>query len=169
MANLTIDADAHPARTQLHVRVAMTAVAAVPSTFPSACRARADGDVRILWIGPERWLLVSDAGSAEALARYCARTLEGVLHHAADNSAAMACARLQGARVRELLAMGSGIDWYGAEVMPGYCARTRFARIPVIVDVLEPQVFELYYDRSHGGYLRRWFEHAAGDPLLAVS
>lgn len=169
MGNLAIDADAHPARAQLQLRVTMTAVAALPSTFPPARRAHADGDVRILWMGPDRWLLVSDERGADALARYCARVLEGALHHVADNTAAMACARLQGARVRDLLAMGSGIDWHGAEVMPGYCARTRFARLPAIVHALEPRSFELYYDRSHCDYLRRWFAHAAGDPLLAAS
>lgn len=121
----------------------------------------------MLWLGPDQWLLLSDRVPAAELAARCNRALDGLSYHAAEVSAALACARVQGPRVRQLLAMGSGCDWEDSQAPVSQCRRTRFARIAVVVHAVAADAFELYYDRSFRYYLDRWLAHAGRDPLIA--
>lgn len=169
MARVLIDLDVHPRRFKLRLRVAMSAAAQAAQLLdlPAALQTRVSGDTAALWLGPDQWLMVSDRVPAAAVAEKCAGVLDGLSYHTAEVTAALACARVQGAAVRELLTMGSGIDWEISRVPVAQCRRTRFARIPIVVHAVAADAFELYYDRSYRHYLECWFAHATSDPLIA--
>jgi sarcosine oxidase gamma subunit len=62
--------------------------------------------------------------------------------------------------------MLSGLDYDARRFRPGRCARTRMAKVAVIVRAVEEDRFELYVDRSVAGYLDSWLRRSAGDPVL---
>jgi sarcosine oxidase subunit gamma len=168
MAELELDYEAHPRRAVVRLRVPLSsaAQAAAALSLAAPLTACVAGDVTSLWIGPDQWLLVSDRLTAPAIVAECAAALAGRLHLAVDATSALECAALEGARARELLAMGSGVDWSLASLPAGRCVRTRFARVALVAHAVGDSRFDLYVDGSHRAYLDRWFAHAVRDPLL---
>jgi heterotetrameric sarcosine oxidase gamma subunit len=155
-------------RTLVRLRVALPqADAAARRLELPPAGAWSGADPQALWAAPDQWLLVSRQQSPDALIAHCAGALAGVLHHAVDESDALHCLALEGAGARTLLAMGSGVDFDPERFKAGRCARTRLAKVAVLVAALEGERFELYADRSIGAYLLDWFHQAGRDPLVA--
>ena len=76
---------------------------------------------------------------------------------------------LSGARAREVLAKGCGLDFHPRVFGPGRCAQSALARAPVIVHQTdEGPSYELYVDASFAAYLWAWLEDAAGEYDLAI-
>ena len=113
-------------------------------------------DPRSLWLGPDRWLLVSGSISADSLVKQCRETLADVLHNAVDNSAGLAVFRIVGPGARDLLAAGCGLDFRGQNYPIGNCCRTRLAQIAAIIVAEGPEQFDVYVDRSYEAYLSEW-------------
>lgn len=126
-------------------------------------------DPQALWVGPDQWLLVSRRQTPDALIEHCGQALEGVLHHAVDSSDALHCLAVEGVGARTLLAMGSGVDFDAGRFKAGQCARTRLAKVAVLIAALEGERFELYADRSVGAYLTNWLHQAGRDPLVGAA
>jgi sarcosine oxidase subunit gamma len=168
MPELELDYGAHPRRAivRLRVPVAYGEHAAGALGLAAPLTARVAGDVTSLWVAPDQWLLVSDRIAPSPIVEHCAHALAGRLHLAVDATSALHCAAVEGARVRALLAMGSGLDWSPAGLPAGRCVRTRFARIAIVAHAVGDSRFDLYLDGSHRAYLDRWFAHAVRDPLL---
>ena len=125
--------------------------------FQLASPQSADGsDPRSLWIGPDRWLIVSSSMSAESLVKKCEESLGDILHNAVDNSAGLAVFRLTGTGARNLLAAGCGIDLRDEKFQVGNCCRTRFAQIAAVITADAPEQFDIYVDRSYENYLGAW-------------
>ncbi len=123
-------------------------------------------DPRSLWIGPDRWLLVSSSISADLLVKRCEETLADVLHNAVDNSAGLAVFRLTGPGARDLLAAGCGLDFRTGKFRVGDCCRTQFAQIAAVIIAEGPEQFDIYVDRSYEVYLGEWLKdsQALGGP-----
>ena len=113
-------------------------------------------DPRSLWIGPDRWLIVSSSMSAASLVEKCEEALANVLHNAVDNSAGLAVFRIVGPGVRDLLAAGCGLDFRDEKFLVGKCCRTRFAQIAAVIAAENPEQFDIYVDRSYEKYLSDW-------------
>ncbi len=113
-------------------------------------------DPRSLWFGPDRWLLVSEAISADSLIKKCEEALADVLHNAVDNSAGLAVFRVAGPGARDLLAADCGLDFRSEKFPVGNCCRTQFAQIAAIIAAEGPEQFDIYVDRSYEAYLGEW-------------
>jgi sarcosine oxidase, subunit gamma len=163
-----IQFDAHPARNKIRLRVMMAhaRAAAERLQLPDTFEAYVGSDATSLWLGPDQWMFVSDHLSSASLISHATELLGPIPHHAVDVSSAFYCVRLRGARVRDLLSMGSGVNW--DRVLRGQCRRTRFARIAILAHAVEPDTFEIYFDRSYRAYLEAWLAHASSDPLLST-
>lgn len=111
---------------------------------------------RSLWLGPDRWLLVSETTAADVIVDSCERALAGVLHNAVDYTAGLAVFRLAGCGARQLLATGTGIDLRPDSFPPGSCCRTRLAQVAAVITVDASERFEVYVDRSYGDFLSDW-------------
>ncbi len=121
----------------------------------------ADGDPQSLWLGPDRWLLVSDSMAADAIVRNCEETLAGTLHNAVDNSAGLTVFRISGPGARDLLASGCGIDFRTQHLPAGTCCRTQLAQIAAVIVADTREQFDVYVDRSYASYLSDWLGDAA--------
>jgi sarcosine oxidase subunit gamma len=123
---------------------------------------RVSGDnPRSLWFGPDRWLLVSDTITPEAIVDSCDHALDGILHNAVDNSAGLAVVRLTGSDARHVLATGTGVDLRPASFPVDSCCRIRLAEIAIVLVADAPDSYELYVDRSYESYLSSWLAESS--------
>ncbi len=115
-----------------------------------------------LWLGPDEWLITAPGGKDDGLAG----RLNGVLagHHASavDVSDARTVIVLRGARARDVLAKGCGLDLHPRQFRPGRCAQTGLARASVLIHQTSgAPAYDIYVDRSFTEYLWTWLEDAA--------
>ncbi|MEV5551561.1 sarcosine oxidase subunit gamma family protein [Streptomyces sp. NPDC052309] len=146
------------------------------------------GELAVLWLGPDEWLVVGPAASTGLAERL--RTAIGDEHvaiadehtavvdeHTAvvDVSAQRTTLLVAGPRSRDLLAHGCPLDLHPRAFGIGRCAQTTLARARVVLvarDDLRPGFWVLVRS-SFAGYLADWLLDAAtehvGQPALQVS
>jgi sarcosine oxidase subunit gamma len=120
------------------------------------------GSLRVLWLGPDEWLVVAlgDAGAdlPALLARAVARRRAAI----SDLSSSRAVIEIGGIAARDLLAAGCGLDLHPRAFHAGQCAQTLFARVPVILDQLDEEPhYRLLVRRSYARWLCDWLVDAA--------
>jgi sarcosine oxidase, subunit gamma len=122
------------------------------------------GEFRCLWLGPDEWLAVGPAGTAQDLAQRLASALAGQHAAVVDVSASYATLQLSGARAREVLAKACTLDLHQRAFRAGQCAQTNVARTQGILALEDEQpVFRLFVRRSLAGYLAEWLLDAMGE------
>ncbi len=107
-----------------------------------------------LWLGPDEWLVVSDADVTGALEE----VLEGQHCAIVDVSEARAVLELSGAGVIDVLASGCRLDL--DSLRPGVCAQTALARAHALLEPREGGVWRLFVSRSFAAYMQAWIEDA---------
>jgi sarcosine oxidase subunit gamma len=118
--------------------------------------------VRVLWLGPDEWLVTAPEGAVPELTTRIERALAERRAAITDLSAGRAIIAVAGPRGRELLEKGCGLDLHPRVFAPGQCAQTLFARLPVIIDQLGPAPsYRLYVRRSSARWLCQWLIDAA--------
>ncbi len=117
------------------------------------------GAVRVLWLGPDEWLITAPEGGDGGLSQRLARTEGAVVTDLSSSRAAIA---ISGAASRRLLEKGCGIDLHPRAFGPGDCAQTLLARVPVIVDQVAPApAYRVFVRRSLARWLAGWLIDAA--------
>ncbi|MGW1911608.1 sarcosine oxidase subunit gamma [Streptomyces sp. NPDC002076] len=121
------------------------------------------GDVTVVWLGPDEWLVVGLRGTE--------RDLESRIRAAAgdepvsvtDVSAQRTTLLVGGPRARDLLAHGCSLDLHPRAFGPGRCAQTTVARTQVVLVARdEPRAgFWVLVRSSFAGYLVDWLLDAA--------
>ena len=111
----------------------------------------AEGDRELLWLGPDEWLLVG--GSLGRVASALAGV--GVHHSLFDVSGNRAVLDLSGKDRREHLSTGCGLDLDTRSWLPGMCAQTLLARIPVLLQE-RGDATRVFVRSSFAGYLVTW-------------
>ena len=119
------------------------------------------GDPQSLWLGPDRWLLVSESKSALAIIDHCEQKIRRCLYSAVDYSAALALFRVTGPGARTLLASGTGLDLRAEQFPIGTCSRTKLAQVAAIIVAVGPAHYDVYVDRSFESYLGNWLAESA--------
>lgn len=114
------------------------------------------GATRILWLGPDERLLVSEHPVVELPALIGNGTVTDVSH-------GRAALRVSGPQVRAALAKGCPLDLHPREFPPDRCAQTAIARVSVILDHVRPDVFDLYCPRSYAGSFWHWLSDACAE------
>jgi methylglutamate dehydrogenase subunit D len=105
-----------------------------------------DGRPRILWTGPNRWLVVEPE----------TRDLDAVLQDAlAPTGAAVvdlghgrASLRLSGRSARDALMKAGPLDWHVNAFTPGMCAQTALFHVSALIDCRDESTFDLYVARG---------------------
>ena len=127
-------------------------------------RVAAMRELRTLWLGPDEWLVTAPQGVASDLFGRLTRALAGRPAAVHDLSASRAAIEVAGARARDLLAKGCGLDLHPRAFGPGQCAQTVFAKLPVILDQLSPApLYRLFVRRSSARWLVQWLIDAADE------
>ena len=112
---------------------------------------------RIVWLGPDEWLVTSDARSPQELEE--ALRAAGA-PAAVDVSAQRTGLRLAGPLVRELLALGCALDLYPSVFPPGTCAQTTVGQVGVVL-IADTDAVRLLVRPSFAGHLAAWLLDAA--------
>jgi sarcosine oxidase subunit gamma len=156
-----------PFRTQLDLRLDPDgpAAAAVGKELglplpTQACTSARAGDVDILWLGPDEWLVVGPPGAAEGLTEQL-RSAVGAEHGSVvDVSAQRTTLVLSGPGIRDLLAGGCAIDLHPRAFGIGDCVQTELAHAPVVLLRRDPG-FWVLVRASFAAHLVDWLVDAS--------
>ncbi|WP_406271829.1 sarcosine oxidase subunit gamma [Actinacidiphila glaucinigra] len=127
------------------------------------CTSVRTGDLAVLWLGPDQWLVVGPPGAQEDLEARL-RKAAGEAHvSVTDVSAQRTTLLVSGPRARDLLAHGCSLDLHPEVFGPGACARTALARAQVVLVAREETRagFWVLVRSSFAGYLADWLLDAA--------
>jgi len=123
-------------------------------------RVAAMGPVRVLWLGPDEWLVVAEGEALDLLPRL-ERAVARRRAALSDLSSSRVILQIAGNRARELLAAGCGLDLHPRAFVVGQCAQTLLARVPVILDQLgDAPHYRVFVRRSYAGWLIDWLTDA---------
>jgi sarcosine oxidase subunit gamma len=150
-------AEAGPARqVGLRLRLPFPAyLAGIPLAL-TPNRVAVAGGLRVLWLGPDEWLVVAEGDAPDLLPRL-ERAVAGRRAAVTDLSASRAIIELTGVKARDLLAAGCGFDMHPRVFGPGQCAQTLLARVPVILDQLsDAPHYRVLVRRSYARWLVDW-------------
>ena len=131
-------------------------------SMPLVANTYSSGGHSIYWLGPDEWLVETDARDVVVLGTELSAALAGF--HAAINdvSGGHAALRVDGADARSVLAKGCTLDLHEREFAPGQCARTGMARASVLLAATDDApACSIVVGRSFADYLCRWLAHAA--------
>jgi sarcosine oxidase subunit gamma len=150
-----------PADAALAARLAGALGAALP-TDPNTVAAA--GARRVLWLGPDEWLVVDEPGAAPALLDALYRAGAGALVTTVDLSANRTTLELTGAQAPDALAKGCALDLHPRAFAAGACAQTLVARAQVVLDQVDDRpTYRLHVRGSFAAYLASWLLDAARD------
>jgi sarcosine oxidase subunit gamma len=134
----------------------------VPPTMPGT--AACAGATRILWLGPDEWLAVSESGEPGALIADLERALAGGHALVSDVSHSRCILGLAGPCARQVLMKGCGLDLDPVVFAAGQCAQSALARAHMLLhQTSDAPSYHLYTHRSFADYVFRWLEDAASE------
>jgi sarcosine oxidase subunit gamma len=121
------------------------------------------GELSVLWLGPDEWLLVSPAGSAARLRYTLEEALDEEFGAVTDVSAQRTIIELSGPSAREVLAKGCAIDLHPRSFRSAQCAQTLLARAQIILVCRDSgtRCFWLMVRSSFARYMADWLTDAA--------
>ncbi|MDT0460399.1 sarcosine oxidase subunit gamma family protein [Streptomyces sp. DSM 41527] len=130
-----------PFLTQLTLRLqpgspaARAVEASLGSPLPGPLRAEMSGDVKVLWMGPDEWLLVAPDGRQRDLVAQLRSAVGDEFATVTDVSAQRTTLALSGHLVRTVLAQGCALDLDPRVTPVGSCLTTLLAQAPVTLVV----------------------------------
>ncbi|MFD5541200.1 sarcosine oxidase subunit gamma [Streptomyces sp. NPDC127079] len=153
-----------PFLTQLTLRVepGSAAARAVESCLgvplPGPLRTQPAGEVDVLWMGPDEWLLVAPDGHRDDLVARLRSAVGAGFATVTDVSAQRTTLALTGPLVRTVLAQGCAIDLDPRVTPAGSCPTTLLAQAPVTLVVRDDAARDvrLLVRSSFAGYLAAW-------------
>lgn len=118
---------------------------------------------RVIWLGPDEWLVTSPFRSPAALEADLRAALGTGCGAVVDVSAQRTALRLRGDRVRDVLATGCSLDLHPRVFGPGAAAQTVLGQAGVVLLALDGTGthFQLVVRSSFARYLADWLLDAA--------
>jgi sarcosine oxidase, subunit gamma len=145
-----------PGRAILHLKTWTRAPVSLPGP------ALGVRDARLLALGPDEWLMMSDSIDGPGLHGAVAAPAREHGVAVVDMSHGMAGLRLGGVAARDVLSMGCGLDLHAKSFPVGSATRTRFAQLPVVIECTSSAPrYEIYVGASYLPYLQAWIADAA--------
>lgn len=150
-----------PFLAQVDVRLHPEAAARAPLRLPTRPNtAWEEGQRAALWLGPDEWLVLGPPGAGPEIVAELHRALEGLHRSVVDVGANRVALELRGARAKDVMAKGCGLDLDRRAWTAGSCAQTLLARVPVILYERE-ETTRVLIRPSFSGYLVDWLLDAA--------
>ena len=132
---------------------------------PRGLRRAAAGEVAFLGVGPNRWLAISESGSA--FTEDLEAALDGVGSVIAQTDG-IAVLRIAGPRARSAFAKGLSIDLDPGAFAIGDVASSILAHIAVTIWRTDESSYEVAVPRSFAGDLGHWLAESAAEFGLAL-
>ena len=104
----------------------------------------------VLWLGPDEWLVVAEAGTEETIVGALTDALGSSHRSVVDVSANRIAFDLTDGI--DLLTIGCGLDLDPARWLPGMCVQTLFGRAQVILHQLDERTTRVFVRPSFVGY-----------------
>ncbi|MGI5160619.1 sarcosine oxidase subunit gamma [Microbispora sp. CA-102843] len=118
------------------------------------------GDLEVLWLGPDEWLVVGPDGAAPGLVERLMEAVDGEHVSIVDVSAQRTTLVIAGDRARDVLAHGCALDLHPRVFGPGRCAQTMLARAGVVL-VAGEDGFRVLVRSSFAEYVAAWLLDAS--------
>jgi sarcosine oxidase subunit gamma len=115
-----------------------------------------------LWLGPDEWLVTSEAEQAADVVRDLEARLDGRHRSVLDVSAGRVAIELGGEDRFELLAAGCGLDLHPRSWRSGMCAQTLLAHVAVLLQE-RATTTRAFLRPSFAGHLVTWLGRVAAD------
>ncbi|MFF7650953.1 sarcosine oxidase subunit gamma [Streptomyces sp. NPDC007983] len=123
----------------------------------------ASGPHKVLWLGPDEWLVVSRA-DGHAVAAELREALAGDPGSAVDVSANRTTLELRGPAARQVLEKGCPLDLHPRAFGPGQAVSTTVGPVAVLLwQVDDAPTYRLLPRSSFADYLARWLIDAMGE------
>jgi sarcosine oxidase, subunit gamma len=149
-----------PFLAQVDVRLHPDAVERAPHPLPTRPNtAWEQGSRAALWLGPDEWLVLGPPGTGPEIVAEYHRALEGLHRSVVDVGANRVALEVSGARGKDVMAKGCGLDLDPRAWRAGCCAQTLLARVPVILHERE-QTTGVLIRPSYANYLVDWLLEA---------
>lgn len=131
----------------------------------AANRFTQSGERRIIWLGPDEWLIMAPDGEARAIeAHLRAARPDDPWLAVTDVSDNMTGFALAGPEARATLAKGCALDLHPRVFTPGQCAQTLLARTRMLLLQTGPRPsYEIWVRNSFARYAGEWLEDALGE------
>lgn len=123
------------------------------------------GELTVLWLGPDEWLVVGPEGSQEDIQDAVSAALAGDHGAVVDVSAHRTVLAVTGPKAREVLNKGCALDLHPNAFESNRCAQTMLARAGVVLvcrDAAAPD-FRVLVRSSFARYLADWLHDAAAE------
>ncbi len=136
-------------------------IASVTGGLPAPCGGvTGTGDVSVLWLGPEEFMVVAPREAHESLGGDLLQALREALGDDAgqvvDLSANRTTFELTGPRSRAVLEKGCSLDLHPREFKAGTALSTEIGNIPVVLWKTGEESFRLFPRASFADFLGRW-------------
>lgn len=127
------------------------------------------GTHTVLWLGPDRWWLVSLPEMASALEGDLNTALNGQAIAVTDVSHGWTAVRIGGEAARDLLAKLCSLDLHPRSFKPGSCVQTELRGFYVVLHAVdETPRFDLFLPRSYAVSMWEWLVDAAAEFALRI-
>jgi sarcosine oxidase subunit gamma len=130
-----------------------------PNTFNE------ESDIRILWLGPDEWLVVAPMTKIHLFEKINS-AWAGFHHSVIDITGGQTVVRIEGEKARQLLNQGCTLDLHHRVFKVGYCAQSLLAHVPVLISRISNNQnsicrFDLVVRRSYADHLAKWLVDAS--------
>ena len=119
------------------------------------------GKRRIVWLGPDEYLLLCESGKEKALHNTLINTIKRSHFAITDVSDSLCALSLSGAAVRDVLAKGCSLDLFPSKFGAGKCAQSLLAHAGITLMALPDDAFILICRTSFAPYVHDWLVDAA--------
>jgi sarcosine oxidase, subunit gamma len=131
--------------------------------LPAACSETGSDATRVLWLGPDEFLVLTPADDARDLPRLLREAIGEEFGSVIDVSAQRTAVSLDGPLTREVLARGCSVDVDPRVSPAGLCVQTLIAQTGVILRVFSATSVGLLVRPSFAPYLADWLIDACAE------
>ena len=128
---------------------------------PKANRFQSAGDRHVVWLGPDEYLLLCEAGKEQELQDSLNSMIPSPHFAITDVSDSLCALSLRGPAVRAVLAKGCGLDLHPKKFVAGQSAQSLLALSAVTLMAVADDTFILICRTSFAPYVQRWLADAA--------
>lgn len=128
---------------------------------PLANQFESAGERRVVWLGPNEYLLLCESGKEKALHDTLTSTIKTSHFAITDVSDSLCALSLSGPAVRDVLAKGCSLDLHPSQFGAGKCAQSLLAHAGIILVALSDGEFILICRTSFAPYTHDWLIDAS--------